>query len=404
MRTGKRLLAAGVLGGAAVAAGWVGIARLAAGEPFKPAATTDGPVWTRSSAPAAAPPPIPPADAAGVLPAASPSPAKPATPKPAPPPPAFALLPLPGSVTPPEVKDTPPEVKDTPPAERPVAPVIPPPPGLAPPAPPEKSVLPLLPDPVPPPDFNLRPSDPAHSVKPEAPVTSPGPVPPLSLPAPKPVVVTPVLPAPPPEPLGTPTGRVRGPSAPTPGDNTMTGLNKTVLAAVVGGALALTPTRAAAQPPQPTNEELKKQLEAANLKLDELKRDVKRLSEALEGRRDEKGYPLPSDPGLVAELKRLRDRVDDVERAMRSSTSLRPNTVGPVVTPALTGRGTVRVVNEYATPVSIVVNSSNYRVEPNRTLDVDVPTGEFTYHLLAAGVAPTRSVIKDKEVVTLRVR
>jgi len=187
----------------------------------------------------------------------------------------------------------------------------------------------------------------------------------------------------------------------------MTAFNRTVVAAVVGGALAFAPAKAVARDTanQPvTNEDIKKQLDEANRKLTKLQDDVKKLTDLLEGKRDEKGYLVPSDPGMVAELKRLRDRIDDVERTMKSSTSLRPGTVGPAPLPALTGRGTVRVVNEYPTPVSILINSTNYRVEPNGKLDIDVPVGSFSYHLLQAGIAPITSAIKEKEVVTLRIK
>ena len=37
-------------------------------------------------------------------------------------------------------------------------------------------------------------------------------------------------------------------------------------------------------------------------------------------------------------------------------------------------------------------------------LDVEVPAGDFTYHLLQSGAAPTKSAIKDKETVTLRIK
>ena len=41
---------------------------------------------------------------------------------------------------------------------------------------------------------------------------------------------------------------------------------------------------------------------------------------------------------------------------------------------------------------------------PSKTLDVDVPAGNFTYQLLESGAEATKSVIKEKETVTLRIK
>ena len=75
----------------------------------------------------------------------------------------------------------------------------------------------------------------------------------------------------------------------------------------------------------------------------------------------------------------------------------------PTVDPKA-GKGTVRVVNEYPVQISIVVNGTSYRVAPSKTLDIDVPAGDFTYQLLEAGAASTKSVIREKETVTLRIK
>lgn len=171
-------------------------------------------------------------------------------------------------------------------------------------------------------------------------------------------------------------------------------------AALIGGALALGAGNPAAAA-DPTPAELKTQLDATNVKIDDIKKDIRRLTELLEGRRDSTGVVIPSDPGLVEQVKRLRDHVDALQtqvnnlKATSSSTSQRP---------ATTGKGTVRVVNDYPVEISIVVNDRSYRVAAGTTLNVDVPVGDFSYQLLQAGAAMTRSKISDKEVVTLRVK
>src|SRR5262249_46192965 len=144
--------------------------------------------------------------------------------------------------------------------------------------------------------------------------------------------------------------------------------------------------------------QLKKDLDEANRKLADAEKEIKRLSALLEGKRDETGKLIPTDPGAVEEIKRIKTRVEAVEaqvNAMKTSTSLRPPT---------DGRGTVRVVNEYPVEVSIVINEKSYRVAPGATLSVEIPAGEFTYQLLQTGATATKSTIKDKEVVTLRVK
>ena len=114
----------------------------------------------------------------------------------------------------------------------------------------------------------------------------------------------------------------------------------------------------------------------------------------------------------AAEVKRLRNEVASLKsqiEAMRGTTALRPGDrmgtavpSGPITPGA--GRGVVRIVNDYPVEVSIIVNDASFRVPAGKTRDVEVPAGEFTYQLLTAGAAPTKSPIKEKEVVTLRIK
>lgn len=194
-------------------------------------------------------------------------------------------------------------------------------------------------------------------------------------------------------------------------------LNQSVAAAVLGGVLLAPASPASAAPlPIPLSTQidektditdLKAKVEAANTKLGEIQKDLKQLTELLNGRRDRDGIPDGTSPGLVADLKSISDRLAKVEEALNKmkgqSSSLRPST--PITTPdPKAGKGTVRVVNEYPVQISIVVNGTSYRVAPSKTLDVDVPVGEFSYQLLESGAASTKSVIKEKETVTLRIK
>lgn len=178
--------------------------------------------------------------------------------------------------------------------------------------------------------------------------------------------------------------------------------NPTVMAALTGIALAFGPSASADDPKPADPVQMKKDLDEANRKLAIAQKDIDQLSTLLYGRKDDKGFRLESDPGALEEIKRLKDRVNALQAEINTmkggSTSMRPSI------PAVVGKGTVKVVNEYPVPVSIIINEKNYRVEPSTTLNVDVPVGDFSYQLLQSGAPATKSTIKDKETVTLRVK
>lgn len=209
--------------------------------------------------------------------------------------------------------------------------------------------------------------------------------------------------------------------ATTSGETDVSIINKSVAAAVLGGMLYAPANPVVAAPPLPAVPlpasigaqdktdlaALKTQVESVNTKLTDIQRDLKLLTELLNGKKDEKGFPLPSDPGIVAEMQRLKDTLALVEKELNKlktqSSSLRPPTGGTSTEPK-PAKGIVRIVNEYPVQISIVVNGTSYRVPSRKSVDVDVPAGDFNYQLLESGAAPTRSIIKDKETVTLRIK
>ena len=205
--------------------------------------------------------------------------------------------------------------------------------------------------------------------------------------------------------------------APTTGDPTVRILNESIAAAVVGGMLyapasAAPPVQLTVPLPLQIQDktdvaDLKTKIEAANNKLTDIQKDLKDLTELLKGRKDKDGFPIETSPGLIAELRKFTDRLARVEEdlnKMKGQTSLRPATPNVIPADPRTGKGTIRVVNEYPVQISIVVNGTSYRVAPTKSLDVDVAAGEFTYQLLESGAASTKSVIKEKETVTLRIK
>lgn len=412
-----------VIGGGAVMGGWIGLHREVRAEPIpspnvkgSPKTSEEVPaVWTRSTTTTPVqnilkPKPM---DAGPVVPASARIPAVRVDP------PTFPIA-TPPSSSPGVPVPAIPEFKPVPIPTTPVVPAMPPvaipaPIQTAPSAPPAKSADPVNPVIPTQPEFNLRPGDGGNSVKPEAsivpqvPALSPAPSEPSTTgltgtrPKPMEVIIAPtvkdiysipgtVAPLPIPQP------------PPAPGVDIMNLQSRsTTIAAVTGIALAFAPVQSTASAQDKTDPvQLRKDLDAANKKLEEADKEIKRLAALLDGKKDEKGFRLETDPGAVEEVKRLKDRIAALEKqvaAMQNSTSFKP-------APAITGKGTIRVVNEYPVAVSIVINEKSYRVEPNTTLNVEVPVGEFNYQLLQSGIGatPVRSTIKEKEVVTLRVK
>lgn len=385
----------------------------------------EAPVWSRAAAPVppAVSQPAPVVPASGTAPPAGlpridvvPAAALP----PVSVPPAIPVIPAPPAI---------------PPAADPIKPMLPSIPGLAPPAQPAKSADPVKPVPPAIPDFNLRPAPDGNSVnsngaearsqaKPED-----RPLPPTDkvvfpIPEQKPTIPAiptvqskplPAVPAPPEVPMipAAPTSVERPmpntTSIPTPGVDPMM-LKQLSLAGVIGGALAFLPAPAAALPVPPKTLNLTVPVVAdpapktVDEKLADLDKKVTDLIEIVKGKRDAQGFPIPTDPGLASEVKKLKNEIDDLRKQlddMKKSTSLKP-----AVPDAMAGKGTVRIENDYPVEISIVVNSNSYRVAANTKLDVTVPAGEFSYQLLNSGtnLAPVKSPIKEKEVVRLRIK
>ncbi len=187
-------------------------------------------------------------------------------------------------------------------------------------------------------------------------------------------------------------------------------LSGTLFAAEQGKAFTIPPLSPVIPPTVPTApvrdekmdiEKLKTDLAAANDKIKALEKQVATLTELLKGKKDPDGTPIPTAPGAVEEITRLKDRLAKAEQelaALKTQTALRP------AIPEAKGKGIVKLINEYPIEVSIVVNNKSYRVAPNTVVDVEVPAGAFTYQLLQSGAPATKSVIGDKETVRLRIK
>jgi hypothetical protein len=394
--------------------------------------------------PAELPPlPVPPKtpDVKPVAPAPDVTPKTPAVPIMPPMPPAPggmtpavpALPPLPGMTTEPPKAPVLPTVPLGPAPVSPVAPVVPilpQPAELAPSLPPVKPADPVQPMLPAKPDSDLKAGNPGNTLNPTPTVPPVAPAVPIVPPmgsgreAPGKVVDRPK----PPDTVFEPTDKfvfpipktTLDPLAPHPRDDTMTKLTTTAALAFLGGAM-LAAEKASALPIVPPSpvipmpgapvryddkmdlEKAKKDIEAANKKIEELERQVKKLTELLTGKREGGILVDPNAPGAVDDVKALKDKIAALEKELntvKTQTALRP-----AIVPEAKPRGIVRIVNEYPVEITMMINEKGtHRVAPNTKLEVEVPAGEFTYQLLQSGAPATRSAIKDKETVTLRIK
>ncbi len=288
---------------------------------------------------------------------------------------------------------TPPRHAETAPAPRPV-------PGyeLAPPARPSDSAGVVQPAPPPQPVFNLKSAEPRHTVEAGTPV---GPsAPPAAVELPPPPAFQP-------------------PPTPAPGDAPMPALTRQlVMSAAFGAALAAAPVApVAAQDKDKSQPDATKKDDLTDIKdqLKTLREDVKNLQtfrkeidDLVLGKKD--GTGIGPDAGLIKRLNELEGRLNKIQESLNSISarlggpSNSTSAFGPPAPGVVPGRAFVRIVNEYPTEMSMLVNGRSYRVLPGQTTTVEVPPGGYTYELLHTGSQPVTSTVKEGETVTLRIR
>lgn len=437
-------LAAVVVGGFLAGGGLFGLFRVASAEPVPdplPPVKLDEPrpdpfgALPVPSMPTAVPPVTP---AAGIVPPVVPVPPKPEPaplPEPTPLPKPVDTLPVPKPVDPiplppvtPPVDALPlPKPVDPVPVTKPVDPLppvpkptdtLPPVPGIDPLPRPVETPQPVTPigppAPVPPakPENVLRPEPPPLTVNPgPTPVGTEALPPPRKvgneeLPSPRPVVEETFVPAPAPGsggvPIVTPT---------TPGFTPMPVSRTAVLSALVGAALS---APAYADDPKPADA---KALEAIQKQIDDLKTDLKllqsqkkELSEQLYGRGDGKAATTDTEKGVLKRLKeaeedgkKMAERIKDLETKLaQKSVSEKQPLGGSTIAP---GKGLVKLVNEYNTKVSMMVNGTSYQLDVNQVKEIQVPEGELKYELVEfPNASAKQTTIKEGETVTLRIK
>jgi hypothetical protein len=100
----------------------------------------------------------------------------------------------------------------------------------------------------------------------------------------------------------------------------------------------------------------------------------------------------------------LRNKIADLEKDIKALTAQQKTALKPAVVPEARPKGVVRVVNQYGRDISIVINDISYRVASNTKIEVEVPTGTFTYQLLESGASATTTPIKENQPVTLNIK
>jgi hypothetical protein len=197
----------------------------------------------------------------------------------------------------------------------------------------------------------------------------------------------------------------------TPGDNMFKSPHQAAALAILGGMFMASATPVSAAPKDDKDlAALKTQMEDATTKLKDIQKDIQKLNELLIGRKDSNGFPVPTELGVVAQLKDLQDKLKVIDKDLddlkkKSSASYKVQSPSTPIVENKTGKGTVRIVNDYPIQISMVVNGTNsYKIAPGKAVDVPVPAGEFNYYLVESGGAPTKSFIKDSETVTLRIK
>jgi TolA-binding protein len=159
-------------------------------------------------------------------------------------------------------------------------------------------------------------------------------------------------------------------------------------------ALAATPASPAAGPPlSPTRAGAGELDEKKSADLASLEAELKRL-------RADTAESFRSAQKTIDELKkevaRLRKEVEELRKRRPPSTRISRS-------PAAGGSATIRLVNSYADPVTVVVNGTAYRLEPGETrLLRDRAPGRFTYEVPGVREAVDRE-LRAGETFTIHV-
>ena len=186
---------------------------------------------------------------------------------------------------------------------------------------------------------------------------------------------------------------------------------------LVGGvaALFLVAPAVAAEPVSETAkilDELRDLKKSINDRLDQLDRSV-RDAQNRAASVDEKLYRLQREAVTTDDLRPLRTQIEQLQRdlaAVRGEVggvrqSLKPALDSPNISRSipLPLYGTLRVRNDYFTPMDVVVNGARFTVLPGGDTDILVPTGSFNYQVIGVDAMPRTNTMFGGRVHPIRI-
>jgi hypothetical protein len=156
---------------------------------------------------------------------------------------------------------------------------------------------------------------------------------------------------------------------------------------LLAGVLAAAPTNAADTDGVTDLPGIAKQLKEVKESLKSIK-DT--LNQDILSRKDQATQTDLKIQKAQSEIKDLRTQIEQLQRdvvALSASPSRVSGYPANGVTPAAAGLGRLRLVNNFAAPMTIAVNRMTYPLAPGETRIIEaVPAGKFTYEVL--GVQP----------------
>lgn len=150
---------------------------------------------------------------------------------------------------------------------------------------------------------------------------------------------------------------------------------------------------------QPTRDELILQkLNEINKSLEEIKTSVnKDLSDA---RKDIETLKKTTET-LAAETKKLRDSVHTQVKDSEERVGIPLKGANP---PDATQYAKIKIVNEYPTTQTVIVNKDNYKVDSGQTKTIDyIMPGEFTYRVVGIHDTDLKRTINPNQVYTITI-
>lgn len=205
------------------------------------------------------------------------------------------------------------------------------------------------------------------------------------------------------------------PVQPAPGETPMP-TKQLLMTAVLGAALAASPAPAqvgttgapglALKGAGEQKDDVKAELKKIAEDLKELQKSIKTLSDAVNGTKD---GAVGVDAGLLKRVLTLESSFSTIDAALkRIEGKLTEQKTTSGFTPPMpmpSAKAFVRIINEYPTDMSLLVNGKSHRIKAGETKTVEVAPGSYTYELLhAVAQQPVTSSVKENETVTLRIR